>query len=100
MQLHLPIAIMLGLPVTPVADSVPKFDMARQCQSEGGDRAVIDRCIADEKDAIQQVQTLWGQSAAKDKTDCTQEASGDGTGSYVELQTCLEMVRDARKAGK
>ncbi len=100
MLLHLPITIMLALPVTPVADSVPKFDMMRQCRSEGGEQAAVDRCMADESDALQQVQTLWTQSAPKDKTDCTQEASGDGTGSYVELQTCLEMVRDARKTGK
>ncbi len=100
MLLHLPIAITLALPLSPVADSVPKFDMMRQCRSEGGSQAVIDKCVEDEKDALQQTQTLWTQSGAKDRTTCTQETAFDGTGSYVELLTCLEMTRDARNAGK
>jgi hypothetical protein len=98
MLLHLSLAVMFTLPVIPVADSVPKFDMVRQCQSEGGDSPTVDRCVADEKDALQQLQTLWAQATAKDRADCTREASGDGTGSYVELQTCLEMNSDVRKA--
>jgi hypothetical protein len=100
MLLHLPITIMLGLPVIPVADSVPKFDIARECRSEVGEQVGIDRCVADENDARQQLQSLWTQSAARDQANCTQETTLDGSGSYVELLTCLEMSRDVKNMGR
>jgi hypothetical protein len=40
MLIHLPIVILASLPLTPIADNVPKFDIARECRSEGGSKAV------------------------------------------------------------
>ena len=48
MLTHLPIVILASLPFTQISDSVPKFDIARECRSEGGPKAVLDRCVADE----------------------------------------------------
>ncbi len=37
----------------------------------------------------------WSKFTAKDKAACISESNIDGTPSYVELQTCLEMAADA-----
>jgi hypothetical protein len=43
----------------------------------------------------------WVQFATGDKASCTQAVSAiPGPESYVELLTCLEMARDARKLPK
>jgi hypothetical protein len=100
MLMHLAIAIVTSLPLTPVADNVPKFDIAKECQSEGGSKAVLEKCAEDEANARAQLQTQWNQFGAVDKTACIRETSMDGTPSYVELLTCLEMARDVRKPSK
>jgi hypothetical protein len=100
MLMHLPIVIIASLPLTPVADNVPKFDIARECQSEGGSKAMLEKCAADEADARDQLQPLWIQSSATDKAACVTETGMDGTPSYVELLTCLEMARDVKKSSK
>ena len=100
MLLYLPIVILASLPLTPVADTVPKFDIVKECQSEGGSRAMLDHCASDEAEARDQLKSLWNQSSAADKTTCLRETSMDGTRSYVELLTCLEMARDVKKPSK
>ena len=98
MLIHLPIAILASLPLTPVADNVPKFDIARECRSEGGSQAVQQQCATDEADARDQLQGEWVQFKLKDRNLCIGETSTDGTPSYVELLTCLEMERDVEKS--
>ncbi len=100
MLLHLPIAFLASLPLSPVADNVPKFDIARECRSEGGPQAALDRCAAQEADARTQLQAQWIQFGADDKSLCLKETNLDGTPSYVEFLTCLEMARDAKKMSK
>jgi hypothetical protein len=51
MLAHLPIIILASFPLTTVADSVPKFDIARECRSEGGSQATLEQCAADEAKA-------------------------------------------------
>ena len=43
MLIHLPIVILASLPFTEIADSVPNFDIARECRSEGGSKAVLEK---------------------------------------------------------
>jgi hypothetical protein len=100
MLMHLPIVILASFPLTPVADNVPKFDIARECRSEGGSQAVLVKCAADEEQARADLQPQWSQFSAVDKTVCIRETTMDGTPSYVELLTCLEMARDAKKLRK
>jgi hypothetical protein len=98
---HLPIAIFLvTLPAVAVADEVPKFDIAQECQSEGGSKATLDRFAQDEGQARDQLQPEWSGFSAADKSQCIKETSLDGSPSYVELLTCLEMARDAKKSSK
>ena len=38
MLIHLPIIILTSLHPTPIADAVPKFDIARECKFESGSK--------------------------------------------------------------
>jgi hypothetical protein len=98
MLLHLPIAILTTLSPIPVADTVPKFDVARECHFEGGETAVFDRCSRDEATALEKLQAEWPQFADADRSACLTEATTAGFASYVDLVTCLEMARDVRNA--
>jgi hypothetical protein len=103
MLIHLPIIILTSLQPTAIADAVPKFDIARECQNEGGDQEIQKRCADDETKARDQLQTEWTQFAPGAKAQCIQETSIDGTPSYVEFLICLQMERDVRierEAGK
>jgi hypothetical protein len=100
MLAHLPIVILASFPLTTVADGVPKFDIARECRAEGGTKAILERCATDEAQARDQLQPQWLQFNFHDKTGCLAETNADGTPSYVELLTCLEMARDVKKLSK
>jgi hypothetical protein len=99
MLIHLPIIILTSLHPTLIADAVPKFEIARECQLEGGSKEDLNTCVTDETQAREQLQTDWKQFTPSEKSVCNQEAGGDGISSYVELQVCLEMERDV-KVGK
>jgi hypothetical protein len=96
MLLHLPIVMLATLSPVAVSDTVPKFDIARECRFEGGSTVQFQRCSDDEGDALQDLQKTWTQFAGADKRNCVVEATANGFASYVELLTCLEMARDAR----
>jgi hypothetical protein len=98
MLAHLPIVFLASFPLTTVADSVPKFDITRECRAERGSQAMQERCAEDETLARDRLQPQWIQFSPHDKAVCISETSMDGTPSYVELQVCLEMARDAKKA--
>ena len=102
MLIHLPILILTSLHPTPVADAVPKFDIARECQFVAGSKEELNRCVTDETQAREKLQTDWKQFTPSAKSMCNQEADGDGISSYVELQVCLEMEKDVKQeeAGK
>ena len=57
MLIHLPIIILTSLHPTPIADTAPKFDIARVCQSEGGSNEEQKRCADDETQARDTLQT-------------------------------------------
>jgi hypothetical protein len=100
--------------VVTVADNVPKFDVARGCRTDSasaydpnaGMNATIKRCIDDEEQARDQLQTLWSGFASSDRIMCTGETVGEKRDegstppSYVELLTCLQDQQLARKLPK
>jgi hypothetical protein len=96
MLIHLPIVILALLHPIALADTVPKYDIARECRSEGGPPPVQQRCAADEAQARDQLQKEWVQFTPRAKVQCDGEATSDGTASYVDFLTCLEMERDAK----
>jgi len=88
------------------ADSVPKYDIAKDCQapaSSSGLAAGLDQstkeCMDDEQSARSQLQREWMQYKLSDREQCIAEAGDTGADlrSYVELLTCLQMQRDAEK---
>lgn len=94
MLLHLPIAILATLSPIPVSDTVPTFNIARECRYEGGSAANIEQCSQDEAAALAQLKTEWAQFGGADQKTCMVTATTGGFASYVELLTCLEMARD------
>ena len=98
MLAHLPIVILASLHPTLVADAMPKLDIARECQFEGGIRPTQERCVADETQARNQLQTEWKQFGPDAKKQCNEESTTDNIASYVELLTCLEMERDVKNS--
>jgi hypothetical protein len=95
MLLHLPIAILATLSPIPVSNTVPTFDMVKECRFEAGSVVDFDRCSRDETLALRQLQQAWTNFAGVDKKTCVGETTISGFASYVELLTCLEMARDA-----
>jgi hypothetical protein len=96
MLAHLPIVILASLHLTPVADAMPKLDIARECQFEGGTKPTEERCTTDEMQARDQLQKEWAQFGPGAKKQCNEESTTDNIASYVELLTCLEMERDVK----
>jgi hypothetical protein len=98
MLLHLPIAIMVTLSPIAVSDSVPQFDIVRECRFEGGSIATFDRCSQDEATALSDLKTEWATFSSVDQKTCMAATTIGGFASYVELLTCLEMARDVVSA--
>jgi hypothetical protein len=94
MLLHLPIAILATLSPIHVSDTVPTFDIVRECRYEGGSAANVERCSQDETAALGQLKTEWVQFVDADKRSCMEMTQVGGFASYVEVLTCLEMARD------
>jgi uncharacterized protein YecT (DUF1311 family) len=94
--------------VMTVADAVPEFDMARGCRLDStqafdlstGQNETVQRCVADEQQALTQLQTQWSQFRSSDKAECTEEADIGGTPSYVDLLTCLQAAKLAGQLPK
>jgi hypothetical protein len=100
MLLHLPIVVMATLSPVAISDTVPKFDIVRECRLEGGSIVELERCSENEGDALRELQHAWAQFAGADKRSCIASATTGGFASYVELLTCLEMAREANNTGK
>jgi hypothetical protein len=100
MLLHLPIAILATLSPVAVSDTVPKFDIVRECRFEGGSTVEFDRCSQDEATALEQLKANWAQFTGVDKSTCLSVATVAGFASYVEFLTCLEMAREANSTDK
>jgi hypothetical protein len=89
-----------------VADKVPRFDITRGCRLDNAassgltEEQPLNKCISDERRALQQLQTQWSEFATSDRASCTTETTSDDTPSYVELLTCLQEAREARGQSK
>jgi hypothetical protein len=82
--------------VVPVADGVPKFDIARSCKLDAAATAGLSvdqsakSCINDERKAQQQLGSQWSKFPASSRASCASQESIGGTPSYVSLLTCLQ----------
>jgi hypothetical protein len=95
------VLLLLGLPTTiALADSPPKLDVAPSCDAaaRGAISAGRDKeaCLADEHTAENTLAQDWPKYNAADKTQCIGNVKTGGPASYVELLSCLEIMRDAK----
>jgi hypothetical protein len=82
----------------PAADQVPTLDVGPGCRAAvdvSGISTPEQSCLNDEQAARNDLTKEWSQFPAGDKTLCLDQTK-DYNPSYVELQTCLELLRDAR----
>jgi hypothetical protein len=92
MFVHLPIVIMVTLSPLVVSDTVPQFNIVRECRFEGGSTATFQRSQV-ETTALARLRKEWVQFSRTH-----QETTIGGVASYVGLLTCLEMARDVVSA--
>jgi hypothetical protein len=96
-------ALALGSSLISVAASggVPTLNVEPSCKAAGAAGLILgrtaDSCMNDEKAAREDLVKTWSSFSADDKTHCLSMVSTGGQPSYVELLSCLEMSRDAKK---
>jgi hypothetical protein len=95
------VALLLGLPTAiALADSPPKLNVVPSCNAaaRGAISAGRDKeaCLADERTAENSLTQNWSTYNAADKTQCVGNVTTGGPASYVELLSCLEIMRDAK----
>jgi hypothetical protein len=94
------LAILLGGPVAALADSPPELNVGPSCDAaaRGAIAAGRDReaCMGDERAAKDLLAKGWDKYAPADKSQCVGMNSKGGPASYVELLSCLEIMRDAK----
>jgi hypothetical protein len=92
--------MVLGSQLSLAADRLPVLDVENGCRSSTEDAIMGGRnsrnCLDGEGTARAQLAQSWGQFSSEDKGHCVALVQTGGQPSYVELQSCLEMSRDAR----
>ena len=82
------------------ADSPPVLKVESSCEAAGRGAVVLGRnkeaCLADETTAQDTLKQNWSKYVASDKSDCLGMVTTGGPASYVELLSCVEILRDAR----
>jgi hypothetical protein len=97
MPMSISMIVLTSQLVMPVADDVPKFDIARSCKLDVAATAglsvdqSVKSCMNDEQKAKQQLAGQWSKFPASSRASCTSQESIGGTPSYVSLQTCLQL---------
>ncbi len=74
---------------------VPNLDVTPTCRALDKNDMQLDekRCRQSENEARDQLKREWSNYSASDRSQCITTATMGGTASYVELITCLEMLR-------
>jgi hypothetical protein len=90
------------LPTASIAapDGPPKLNVGPSCDAAARGSVVAGRnteaCLADENVALDVLKKNWSQYAPTDRVLCVGMNRTGGASSYVELQSCLEILRDAK----
>jgi hypothetical protein len=84
----------------PVRGGLPKLQLGPSCDAAARGSVILGRnkeaCLADETTAQDTLKQNWPKYLATDKIDCVTLENSGGPASYVELLSCLEIMRDAR----
>lgn len=93
-------AMLAGQSLIPASDRVPELKVEALCQATSDtDKAMglalaqsVPDCMRDESAARQQLDVVWSSTKPAVRDECEREASSDGTQSYVDLLTCIQMT--------
>ena len=82
------------------AGGAPTLQVGPSCEAAARGAIVLGRnkeaCLADETTAQDTLKQNWSKYVASDKSDCLGMVTTGGPASYVELLSCVEILRDAR----
>jgi hypothetical protein len=82
------------------AGGPPTLQVGPSCEAAGRGAVVLGRnkeaCLGDETTAQDTLKQNWSKYPGTDKTTCTGMTTTGGPASYVELLSCLEILRDAK----
>jgi len=85
-------------------DGPPKLNVSPSCNAAARGSVVAGRdtaaCLSDENAALDAIKKNWTQYSSADKVVCVGMNSTGGPSSYVELLSCLEVMRDAKNIQK
>src|SRR5215207_9894751 len=77
------------------ASELPRLDVELSCRAAPRllpqDPNPYEQCMRDENAARSELEQRWAGFSPEHRKLCLEEASEDGTPSYVEALTCLEM---------
>jgi hypothetical protein len=81
-------------------DGPPKLNVAPSCDAAARGAVAAGRntaaCLGDENTALDVLKKNWSQYSSTDRVLCVGMNKTGGPSSYVELQSCLEIMRDAK----
>jgi hypothetical protein len=94
-------AVSVGLQaVVALADGPPKLNVSPSCDAAARGAIVAGRdkeaCMGDERTAQDTLKQNWSKYSGADKTQCVGNVLTGGPASYVELLSCLEIMRDSK----
>jgi hypothetical protein len=79
---------------------LPTLNVDPSCEAAAMGSVVLGRdkkaCLGDETTAQDTLRQNWSKYAAADKSECIGMVTTGGPASYVELLSCVEVLRDAR----
>jgi hypothetical protein len=95
-------AALVAVPlIIAVTDQVPSFDINPTCSgaapTAGAGGRGSDVCQRTELAARDQLARQWSEFPAAERTRCVQLTNMTRVPSYVQVLSCLELARDARK---
>jgi hypothetical protein len=90
MFLPLPAVLIVTPLFIGVADKAPRFNLNATCGGSDG-------CVKSENAAHEDLAKQWAQFPAADRARCVRLTTVSKMPSYVQVITCLEMARDARR---
>ena len=99
------VAMSLGARVElAVADSPPKLNVGPSCDAAARAAIALGRttemCMGDERAAQDQLTNNWSHCSRAHKTQCVGMTTAGGQSSYVELISCLDVMKDAAAINK
>ena len=89
--------IILATQIVLAADSAPKFDLERTCRGATAADLPGRDSASCQQAARSQLEKVWSQYNAAQRSECDTLVTTGGAPSYVELLTCLEMAKQAKE---